>query len=158
MREQIEMVFSGFESIEAELIPVLQAVQGELGYLPEEAMLEIARFLSVPESRVFGVASFYEQFRFTPIGRNHIMVCRGTACHVKGAPRILEEVERLTGVPEGQTSKDLEYSVETVACVGCCGLAPTMVVNKETHGRVSVKKIKKILKAIRKTTVEGQDE
>ena len=134
-------VFAQFKGRDEELIPVLQAVQRELGYLPPEAMQQIAGFLRVPESKVYGVASFYAQFRFTPIGRRHITVCRGTACHVRGGPRILEEVERLLGIKEGETSDDLEYSIETVACIGACGLSPTIMVNKKVHGKMTPKKV-----------------
>ena len=124
-----------------ELIPILQRIQAEFGYLPEEAIVKVAESTGVAESRVFGVASFYAQFRFTPIGKNRIMVCRGTACHVKGAPRILDEVEKALEIKEGETTKDLEYTLESVACIGCCGLAPCIMVNKEVHGRLTTKEI-----------------
>ncbi len=94
----INTILSSYQGKGEELIPILQEVQAELGYLPEEAMLEVAKFTGVPESRVYAVATFYAQFRFTPVGRNHVMVCRGTACHVRGAPRILEEVEKQLGI------------------------------------------------------------
>ena len=136
-------VFSSFAGKEDELIPVLQAVQGELGYLPEDALMAIARFTGVPESRVYGVASFYAQFRFSPIGRQHVMVCRGTACHVRGAPRILEEIERCLGIKEGETSEDLEYSLETVACIGCCGLSPAIMVNGKVVAKMTPQKVQK---------------
>lgn len=142
---RLNAVLSSFEGREHELIPVLQAVQGEFGYLPEPSMAGIAEFLRVPASRVFGVASFYAQFRFTPTGRNHITVCRGTACHVRGGPRILEEAERLLGISEGETTEDREYSIETVACIGACGLAPTMRVNDETYGKMTSKKVAEAL-------------
>ncbi|MCL0036032.1 NADH-quinone oxidoreductase subunit NuoE [Dehalococcoidia bacterium] len=124
-----------------ELIPILQRIQAEFGYLPEEAIVKVAESTGVAESRVFGVASFYAQFRFTPMGRNRVMVCRGTACHVKGAPRILEEIEKVLKIKEGETTKDLEYTLESVACIGCCGLAPCIMVNKEVHGRLTPKEI-----------------
>ena len=127
-----------------ELIPILQRIQAEFGYLPEEAIVKVAESTGVAESRVFGVASFYAQFRFTPIGKNRIMVCRGTACHVKGAPRILEEIEKVLKIKEGETTKDLEYTLESVACIGCCGLAPCIMVNKEVHGRLTTKEISDI--------------
>ncbi len=131
MEERLKAIFLSYDGKKDELIPILQQVQEEFGYLPEQAMLEIARFTGVPESRVYAVATFYTQFRFTPIGRNHVMVCRGTACHVRGAPRILEEIERQLGIKEGETTSDLEYSLETVACIGCCGLSPCIMTNKK---------------------------
>jgi NADH-quinone oxidoreductase subunit E len=129
-----------------DLIPILQRIQAEFGYLPEETMAKVAESTGLPESKVFGVASFYAQFRFTPMGRNRIMVCRGTACHVKGAPRILEEEERVLGIKEGETTPDLEYTLESVACIGCCALAPCMMINnhKNVHGLLTSKKVTEI--------------
>ena len=148
MEQCLNTILSPYEGKPEELIPILQQVQTEVGYLAEPAMLEIARFTGVPESKVYAVATFYTQFRFTPIGKNHVMVCRGTACHVRGAPRILEAIEQQLKIKEGETTPDMEYSLETVACIGACGLAPTMVVNKNTHGRLNAKKVSKILKDI----------
>ncbi len=144
MEERLSTIFSAFEKREDNLIPILQRVQEEFGYLPEKAMLGIARAIGVSESRVYAVASFYAQFRFTPMGRNHVMVCRGTACHVRGAARILEEAERQLDIKEGETTENLEYTLETVACIGCCGLAPTIVINENTYGRLAPKDISKI--------------
>lgn len=144
MNEGLSAIFSAFEKREDNLIPILQRVQEEYGYLPEDAMMGIAKAIGVPESRVYAVASFYAQFRFTPMGRNHVMVCRGTACHVRGAARILDEAERQLDIKEGETTEDLEYTLETVACIGCCGLAPTIVINEDTYGRLTPKEIPKI--------------
>jgi NADH-quinone oxidoreductase subunit E len=108
-------------------------------------MKKIARFLGLPESTVFGVGTFYAQFKLVPSGRNIIRVCRGTACHVRGGARILREVEKRLGIKPGESTPDLEYSLETVACIGACALAPTMVVNKETHGEMTTKKAAEIL-------------
>ncbi len=146
MEGKLKTIFSFFKGKEQELIPILQKVQNEYGYLPEPTMLKIAKFTRVPESQVYSVATFYGQFRFTPKGKKHVMVCRGTACHVRGAPRILEEVEKLIGIKVGETSPDLEYSLETVACIGACGLAPNMVVNDVTYGRLTNKKIHEIFR------------
>jgi NADH-quinone oxidoreductase subunit E len=93
---------------------------------------------------VFGVASFYAQFRLKPTGKNRVMVCRGTACHVRGAPQILEEVGRQLGIEDGESTEDLEFSLETVACIGCCALAPCIMVNDDVHGRLNMKKVGKI--------------
>lgn len=138
---KLNQILSSFSGSEHEIIPILQRVQGEYGYLPEPILFKIAEFTGVPESQVYSVATFYAQFRFKPRGKKHIMVCRGTACHVRGAPRILEEVQKRLGIKEGETSPDLEYSLETVACIGQCGLAPNMVVNEITYGRLTKKKI-----------------
>ncbi|MDY6857554.1 MAG: NADH-quinone oxidoreductase subunit NuoE [Thermodesulfobacteriota bacterium] len=141
MEESIDMILSSYEANAAELIPLLQRVQNEFGYLPEEAMKRIAKYICMPESRVYGVASFYAQFRFTPMGRNTVMVCRGTACHVRGAERILKETERQLGIEEGETTEDLEYTLETVACIGCCALAPCVMINDKVEAKLTTKKV-----------------
>jgi len=143
---RLESIFAKFNGNQDEIIPLLQSVQNEYGYLPEETMLEIARFTRVPESRVFGVATFYAQFRFTPMGENRIMVCRGTACHVKGATKILEEIERVLNIKEGETTPDGKYSLETVACIGCCSLAPCVMINKKVEAKLTPKKVAKLFK------------
>ena len=146
MEAQLDKVFSSYQGRRDELIPLLQDVQEELGYLPEEAMLAIGRFSGVPESGVYAVATFYAQFRFAPIGRNHVMVCRGTACHVRGAPRILEAIENQLNLKEGETSPDLEYSLETVACIGACGLSPCLTINKQVAAKMTPKKVAELLR------------
>ena len=139
-------VFSSYEGREDELIPILQAVQQQFGYLSEEAMLGVARFTRVPESAVYAVATFYAQFRFTPIGRHHVTVCRGTACHVRGAPRILEAVEKQLGIKEGETTPDLEYSLDTVACIGACGLSPCIMTNKKVEAKMTPRKVTELFR------------
>ena len=142
--ECLDAVFSGFEGKPVELIPILHEVQEKFGYLPEDAMFEVARFIGVPESSVYAVATFYAQFRFTPIGRTHVVVCRGTACHVRGAPRILQAREKQLGIEAGETSDDLEYSLETVACIGACGLSPCITVNQKVEAKLTPKKVAKL--------------
>jgi NADH-quinone oxidoreductase subunit E len=144
VERRLTEILSSYKGERGELIPILQEIQAEFGYLSEEAMAKVAEFTRVAESKVFGVASFYAQFRFTPMGRNRVMVCRGTACHVKGAPRILEEIERVIGIKDGETRQDLEYTLESVACIGCCGLAPCIMVNKDVHGRLTPKEVREI--------------
>ena len=148
MEECLRAILSSHEKEKAELIPILQEVQEEYGYLPRETMLEIARFTRVPEGRVFGVASFYAQFRFTPVGRNIVRVCRGTACHVRGAPKILQEMENQLGIKVDETTPDLEYTLETVACIGACCLAPVVKVGAEVHGKLQASGVAKILKGL----------
>jgi len=145
MGESVEEILSAFEGRPDELIPILQAVQEQEGFLPDDIMRQIARRARVPESRVFAVATFYGQFRFSPVGKRHIQVCRGTACHVRGAPRVILEIEKLLGIQEDETTPDRAYSLETVACIGACGLAPNMVVNKENHGHLTAKKVSQVL-------------
>ena len=140
-----ETFFSEFKGNKGELVPILQKVQDALGYLPKSALHKIAKFTKLTDSHVFGVASFYTQFRLQPTGKNKICICRGTACHVRGAPQILEEVERRLCIKEGESTPDLEYSLETVACLGCCALAPVVTINDEVHGRMTLKDVAKIL-------------
>jgi NADH-quinone oxidoreductase subunit E len=137
-------VFSLFDGKEEELIPILQKVQNTVGFLSNDSMEEIARFAHVPKSKVYGVATFYAQFRFTPKGEKHIMLCRGTACHVKGAPRIQEEIENHLGIKEGETSKDLKHSMENVACIGACSLAPCIMVNETVEANLTPQKVEKL--------------
>ena len=141
MEEQLNAILACYEGQKHELIPILQRVQREVGYLQEEAMRRIARFIGVPESQVYAVATFYAQFRFSPIGRKHVMVCRGTACYVQGAPRILQEIENQLGIKEGETTADLEYSLETVACIGACGLSPCIMINNKVEAKLTPKKV-----------------
>lgn len=143
---ELERVFTLYERRSSNLIPLLQAVQNEYGYLPEQALREVARYTRTPESRVFGVATFYAQFHLTPQGRHRVQVCRGTACHVRGGGRILAEAKRLLGLKEGETSDDLEYTLETVACIGACALAPCMMIDDEVHGRLNTFKAAAILR------------
>jgi NADH:ubiquinone oxidoreductase subunit E len=146
MDATLKSVLMSFRGEKQELIPILQKVQERYGYLPEDAMIEVSRFARVPESMVYGVATFYAQFRFTPIGENKIMVCRGTACHVKGSVGILEEIERALGIKEGETTPDGRYSLETVACIGGCSLAPCIMINKKVHANLTPQKVAKLFK------------
>jgi len=145
IKEKINVILSRHNGKKDELIPLLQETQEEFGYLPTAAMQEIARFLKISEGTVFGVASFYAQFRFAPAGRNTVRVCRGTACHVRGAPRILQKVEHQLGIKPGESTPDLEYSLETIACFGSCALSPVMVVNRNVYGRMTPAKVSEIL-------------
>lgn len=126
------------------LVPLLQETQTKFGYLPEETMHEIATSTGIPESEVYSVATFYAQFRLTPIGKKRVSVCRGTACHIRGAPEILKEIEKIIGVKEGETTVDLEYTLETVACIGCCALAPCLRINEQTYGQLTPRKVREI--------------
>jgi len=144
MDAKLSTILSGYQGKTAELIPILQQVQGEFGYLREQDMVDVARFTGVSESRVYGVASFYAQFRFAPVGENTITVCRGTACYVRGAQQVLDEVSRHLGIEEGETTTDGKYSLETVACIGCCALAPCIAVNDKVEAKMTSKKVEGI--------------
>jgi len=126
------------------LIPVLQKVQDEVGYIPPESIECIAGAFGLFPSQVQGVISFYEQLYTVPRGRNVVRVCRGTACHVRGGKTILKLVKQNLGVEEGETTPDMEYTLETVACIGVCALAPNRVIGKETHGHMNPKKVSQL--------------
>jgi NADH-quinone oxidoreductase subunit E len=145
IREQLDVILSDYQGDASELIPILQAAQERFGYLPEEVMAGIARFLKLAPSAVYGVGTFYAQFKLNPTGKRIIKVCRGTACHVRGADRILQEIERKLGIRPGETTSDREYSLETIACFGSCALAPVMVVDKDVYGRMTPPKAAQIL-------------
>jgi len=131
------------------LIAVLQQVQGRFGYLPAPALGQISRRMRIPLSRVWGVLSFYAQFYTEPHGRHTVRCCRGTACHVKGAGRVLDAVRRELGIDEGCSTPDLEFYLETVACLGTCFLAPAMMVDNQYFGRLSPPRIQSILRTFR---------
>ena len=131
------------------LIPILQEVQQNQGYLSEEAITKIGEALHLSANKIFGVATFYNQFRFSPIGKFHIMLCRGTACHVKESQTILTALEELLRIKDGQTTSDGLFSIETVACMGACGLAPVVSINGEFYAQLTPSKLSTIINKIR---------
>ena len=139
------------------LIPLLQEVQEQHGYLSREAIRIIGQHLHLPASKICGVATFYNQFRFLPQGKFHVQVCRGTACHVKGSTAILDAVRRDLKIEPGQTSRDGQFSLEIVACIGACGLAPLICVNGEFHAGVTTKSVVSILESYRRKAAEHDD-
>jgi len=141
----VNEILSGYSGKRDELVPILQEVQEQFGYLPAEAMQQTAKFLHISDSTVFAVATFYALFKFVPTGKRMVKVCRGTACHVRGAPRILDEVQKKLDIKPGETTDDLEYSLEAIACFGSCALAPVMVVDNSVYGRMTPTKVDKIL-------------
>lgn len=143
--KQLDEVLAPYKGEKGALIPALQAVQENLGYISEDAVFLISRLLNLSPSEVFGVATFYAQFRFTPPGEHTIKVCLGTACHVRGGEEILDNVSREVGVKSGETGKDGKFSLERVACFGSCALAPVMVVDKDVYGRLTIQKAKEIV-------------
>ncbi|MFH2010243.1 MAG: NAD(P)H-dependent oxidoreductase subunit E [bacterium] len=150
-------IASHFESKPEYLIPILQYLQAEGGYLSPESMLAAARFLRIPESKVLGVASFYAQFVFEPQGEHRITICRGTACHVKGSGRIETELCASLSVPPGGTTGDLLFTLEIVACVGACALAPVVVVNGEVFADQSVASVTEQVDKLRKQSEEAAE-
>ena len=128
-----------------DLIPILQMIQERHAYLPAEAIKMVAQHLDIPACHVYGVATFYNQFRFHPPGKHPIKVCLGTACHVSGGDIILENFERKLGIREGETTPDREFSIERVACVGCCALAPVAIVDETVQGHMAPSKVEGII-------------
>lgn len=145
MQEELGEILVNYSGNDMELIPILQAVQRQFGYLAEDTMRDVARFLRLPESSVYGVATFYEQFRFAPVGRQKITVCRGTACHVRGAQELIASVENRLGIKEGETTEDGEFTLETAACIGCCALAPCAMINNVVEANLTPKKMSSYL-------------
>ena len=130
------------------LIPLLQSSQEEFGYLPRVVVKEIADYLDMTETQVYGVATFYSQFRFEPLGDHVIRTCHGTACHVKGAEGITEAIEQKLGIETGETTEDGKFTLERVACLGCCSLAPVIMVDDNVHGNLTREKAKNVIKKI----------
>jgi len=143
----LESVLSSYDQRRENLIPILQDVQDQLGFLSEEAVSRIAEHLGLSPNDVYGVATFYAQFRFHPSGKHHIKVCLGTACHVRRSGLILEALTRKLGIRSGETTEDLQYSLESVACFGSCALAPVVVVNDKVYGRMTTRKAEKLIGA-----------
>lgn len=135
-----------------QLIPILQAIQERCGYLSRDAMMRVGRHLDLPSSKVYGVATFYNQFRFQPIGRHHCQVCRGTACHVKGSAGVLDTMRQQLKIEPGQTTRDGLFSLEVVACIGACGLAPVIAVNGEFHADQTSDSVRKLIARLTQET------
>lgn len=127
------------------LIPILQGAQEVYGYLPAHVIKRISKATRIPVARIYGVVTFYAQFRLTPVGRNLINICLGTACHVRGGAKIVETIERELKIKDGATTEDGRFTLEVVACIGACGLAPVISINNEVHGRLLPEKIAGIL-------------
>ncbi len=132
------------------LIPLLQEVQETFGYLSLDTIRQVGAHLDLPVSKIYGVATFYNQFRFQPIGKYHVQVCRGTACHVKGSAAVLEDIKQILQLSPGETTRDGLFSLEVVACIGACGLAPVIKINDEFHADMTTAKLDRVFKALKK--------
>ncbi len=133
-----------------QLIPILQAIQDHCGHLSRDAMLQVGQHLELPVSKVYGVATFYNQFRFQPIGKHHCQVCRGTACHVKGSAGVLEALKQQLKIEPGQTTRDGLFSMEVVACIGACGLAPVIAISGDFHAAQTPDSARKLIDRLAK--------
>lgn len=149
VREAVSAALAPFSPERENLIPILQEVQDRLGHLPPEALRMVAEHLDLSENDVFGVSTFYAQFRFHPPGRHRVKVCQGTACHVRGSGQILDSIVRKLGVLAGETTEDGLFSLERVACFGSCALAPVVVLDDTVYGRMSARKTEKLIEGLK---------
>ncbi len=144
-RLEIKEILSQHSADRASLIPVLQDIQARFGFLSQEAVEELEKQTDISANEIYGVATFYTQFRFTPPGEHSIQVCLGTACHVRGGHQILQEVQQRLGIKAGQTTKNGKFDLQRVACLGCCALAPVVTVDGKVHAQTAVRKIPSLL-------------
>ncbi len=156
--EKIQSTIDKYREGQISLVGVLQDVSHLFGYLPEETLRDIAKEIEVPISTFYSLVTFYSSFRLEPIGKQHVCVCTGTACHVRGAERVLDTMERELDLEAGKTSDDLEYTLETVNCLGACALGPLVTVNGEYHGNIDQKKVQKLVRQIRKKAADEDAE
>jgi len=153
----MRQILARYTGDRAELISILQKVQEEFGYLPREAMLKVADFLKIPDSTVYGAATFYNQFRFTPIGKHPIKMCLGTACHMRGGKLVLEALERELEIEVGGITSDEEFSLDRVACIGCCVMAPVMVIGEDIHPKMTTLKVEEAIINIKDSHRNAED-
>jgi len=145
--DRIDRIIDKHQGEASSLIQVLLEIQSENHWLPKEALVRVGDKLQVPLSRIRHIATFYKAFSLVPKGRHEVHVCMGTACHVRGASRVLDKVQDLTGIKPGETDLDLKFSLETVNCLGCCALGPVMEIDGKTHGKISTSKTAEVLKS-----------
>jgi NADH-quinone oxidoreductase subunit E len=148
--EKVPEILAKYQSDESALIAILQDIQEEYNYLPKPVLIQVSKELTIPLSRVLSLATFFKAFSLKPKGKHPVHVCLGTACHVRGAQRVLEKFERELGLKTGETSADQEFSLDAVRCVGCCGLAPVVQVGEEVHGKITQTKVAGVIKKYKK--------
>jgi NADH-quinone oxidoreductase subunit E len=158
MKEKVSEIIQKYNTDKGFLVPILQDVQKEFNYLPREALDAVSTILDLPLSRIFELATFYKAFSLTPRGRHQLSLCMGTACHVRGATLLQESIERGLNIKAGETSEDLEFTFETVNCLGACALGPILVVDEEYQGQVTLSKTNKILKTLGKKVATDDEE
>ena len=159
MEDKIRRIILNYGSDKGFLVPILQDIQKELNFLPQKALYAVSVFLNIPISRIYEVATFYKAFSLTPRGRHQLSLCLGTACHVRNAPQIQNHIERVLELKAGETSADLEFTFETVNCLGACALGPILTVDGEYHGQMTLSKANKILKQLgKKVKTDDQED
>jgi NADH-quinone oxidoreductase E subunit len=145
---EIEKILDQYPFVQRDnLIPILHDIQNHFGYISEEAIVKVGKYLKLPTSKIYGLATFYNQFRFVPKGKFHIKICNGTSCHVNTNILIINEVEKLLGIKSGENTKDNQFSFETTSCMGACGLGPVMVINEKYFTRLTAKKVNDIIRS-----------
>ena len=149
LRSRLASIVEKYRGKEGIAIPMLADVQREIGYVAEEAVEHVGAELGIPPAELFGVATFYAMFRFQPEGKHVVRLCRGTACHVQGSGLIADQLERLLGIKDGETTPDMMFTLQCVACLGCCSLAPVMMVGDDVHGRLTPEKAVGVLNGLR---------
>jgi len=153
MKDSLEAIFSKYPANRKEgLLPLLQEIQREHGYLPDEFLGKVGKYLNLPANKVYGVAAFYDQFRFRPLGHYHIRICRGTACHLFGSSNYLSELEKHLKVKAGNTSRDKKFSLEVTNCMGACESAPVLRVNEDFYPHVSPEELTRIIRSLKEKT------
>jgi NADH:ubiquinone oxidoreductase subunit E len=157
-QEQLAQVLTLHKPERSDLVSLLLDVQHKLGYLPKEALLAIAEYLRISPNVVYGVATFYNEFRLTPLGKNHVKVCMGTACHLQRGELVLDAAKRELEVEVGGATPDLQFSLDRVACVGCCSLAPVLVVNGTVYPKMTTTKVEEILSLVKRDEGKGGDQ
>jgi len=150
----LQPVFQKYSANRSSIIPLLQEIQGQLGYISPESVDEMANYLGISASEIYGVASFYTQFKFTPPGKHIIQICQGTACHVRGSSTVLDALRDELNIEPGQTTSDRLFTLERVACVGCCALSPVMVVDGKVYAQMTQAKVREVLNEYRKKEVK----
>jgi NADH-quinone oxidoreductase subunit E len=154
MSDKIDEIIKNHMNVQRDsLLPLLQEIQNELGYLSEESINRIGRSLNLPTSKIYGVATFYDQFRFEPKGTFHFRICHGTACHIEKSARIIQEAERLLKIRQGQTTRDGMFSIEVVNCMGACGLSPVISVNEKYYHGIQPRDLKEIIENCKAKTL-----
>ena len=154
-----DKIFDNYKSNDkSNLISLLQDVQNQYGYLPEVVLKKLSELIDIPLSRIYGVATFYNQFRLTPLGENVIRVCRGTACHVKNSSNILYALETELKIKAGETTKDKKFTLEVVNCIGACSIAPVITVDEDYYGKIAIKDVSSIIKKNRKISKQKENE
>lgn len=151
----VRKLIETYKNKRGNLIPLLQGTQSIFGYIPKEAFYLISKETGTPISNIYGVATFYSQFRLNPVGKHIVKVCHGTACHVQGAPVLTQALEEVLNVKDGESTEDMLFTLESVACLGCCSLAPVMMIGDETYGNLDGKSATKVIKQIKRTELKS---